>query len=149
MAPTIRIAASSDLPQVAALFNEYRQFYQQPADLELATSFMRERLQSGDSLVLVIEAEDHGIVGFTQLYPLFDSVSAQRSFILYDLYIAKSARRQGLARALMIAATDEARRRGAGRLELQTGRSNLPAQRLYEGLDWQRDDAFFVYAIHP
>ncbi|WP_422507087.1 GNAT family N-acetyltransferase [Stenotrophomonas sp. GZD-301] len=149
MALDIRIATPSDLPQVAPLFDAYRQFYAQPADLPLATAFMRERLEEGSSLVLVAVDASGALVGFTQLYPLFDSVSAVRSFVLYDLYIAHAARRQGAARALMLAAVEEARRRGAGRLELQTARTNIPAQKLYEGLGWARDDDFFVYAFHP
>jgi len=28
-------------------------------------------------------------------------------------------------------------------------RDNLPAQALYEGLGWKRDNDFYVYAIEP
>lgn len=145
----VRIADLNDLDQVAVLFDEYRQFYAQKADAALARSFMKARLAEGSSLVLVTENPEGEIVAFTQLYPLFDSVSAVPSFILYDLFVAKQARRQGIARALMIEAVNEARRRGAGRLELQTARDNVAAQALYEGLGWLRDNDFFVYAIHP
>ncbi|MCF7749830.1 GNAT family N-acetyltransferase [Bacillus subtilis subsp. subtilis] len=145
----VRIAGPGDLDQVAILFDGYRQFYAQPADLSLARSFMQTRLSEGSSLVIVAETGEGDIVAFTQLYPLFDSVGAVPSFILYDLFVAERARRQGIARALMIAAVDQARRRGAGRVELQTARDNLAAQALYEGLGWQRDDDFFIYAIHP
>ncbi|WP_109126672.1 GNAT family N-acetyltransferase [Dyella sp. C11] len=149
MAANVRVANSGDLDQVAVLFDEYRQFYEQDANAELARRFMAARLSEGSSLVLVTETDDGDIVAFTQLYPLFDSVGAVPSFILYDLYVAKRARRQGIARALMIEAVNEARRRGAGRLELQTARDNVAAQKLYEGLGWQRDNDFYVYAIHP
>lgn len=149
MAPAVRLATLSDLPQIAALFDAYRQFYEQPADLARATTFIAERLQEHSSLILVAEDASATLVGFTQLYPLFDSVSARRSFVLYDLYIAHAARRQGVARALMQEAVQEAGRRGAGRLELQTARTNVPAQKLYEGLGWTRDEDFLIYAIHP
>lgn len=149
MTPNIRIAVLRDLDQVAVLFDAYRQFYAQPANPLLARHFIQSRLADGSSLILVAEAADGDIVAFTQLYPLFDSVSAVPSFILYDLYVAEQARRQGVARALMIHAVEQARQRGAGRVELQTGRDNHAAQALYQGLGWQRDDDFLIYAIHP
>lgn len=145
----VRVAGVADLEQVAVLFDEYRQFYAQPSDMGLANRFMRSRLSEGDSLVLVAENEGAGVVGFTQLYPLFDSISACSSFILYDLYVDKRSRRSGVARALMVEAVEQARRRGVGRVELQTGRDNIPAQALYEALGWERDNDFYIYAIHP
>ncbi|WP_114239931.1 GNAT family N-acetyltransferase [Dyella sp. C9] len=149
MSAQVRVADLKDLDQIAVLFDQYRQFYGQPADAALAHRFMKSRLSEGSSLVIVAETAGSGIVAFTQLYPLFDSVGAVPSFILYDLFVAHQARRQGIARTLMVETMNETRRRGAGRLELQTGRDNLAAQSLYEGLGWQRDDDFFVYAIHP
>lgn len=149
MSVTIRTAGVKDLDQVAVLFDAYRQFYAQPAHPALARDFMQARLSEGTSLVLVAENADGTILAFTQLYPLFDSVGAVPSYILYDLFVSLQARRQGIARLLMVEAVNEARRRGAGRVELQTGRDNLPAQALYEGLGWARDNDFFIYAIHP
>lgn len=49
----------------------------------------------------------------------------------------------------MIAAVSTAKGLGAGRIELQTAKDNVPAQRLYEGLGWVRDNDFYVYAIAP
>lgn len=49
----------------------------------------------------------------------------------------------------MINAVEEARRRGAARIELQTAKDNAAAQALYAGLGWQRDEDFFIFAIHP
>ncbi|MBH1638038.1 GNAT family N-acetyltransferase [Stenotrophomonas maltophilia] len=122
MSVNVRVADVADLEQLAVLFDEYRQFYAQPSDLGLARRFMRSRLSEGDSLVLVAENEGTGVAGFTQLYPLFDSVSTCSSFILYDLYVNKRSRRSGLARALMVEAVEQARRRGAGRVMSTSGR---------------------------
>lgn len=149
MSSNVRVADLGDLEEVSMLFDAYRQFYAQPADAVLARRFMEARLAEGSSLVLVAEMAKGDIVAFTQMYPLFDSVSALPSFILYDLFVDPRARRQGIARALMIAAVEQARARGAGRIELQTARDNFPAQALYGGLGWERDNDFFIYAIHP
>jgi ribosomal protein S18 acetylase RimI-like enzyme len=68
-------------------------------------------------------------------------------FVLYDLYVAGEARRLGVARALMRAAVEEARTAGAVALTLQTARTNLAAQRLYDSLGWRRDEEFVEYGL--
>jgi ribosomal protein S18 acetylase RimI-like enzyme len=47
----------------------------------------------------------------------------------------------------MEAAARFARATGAAGLELATAKSNAPAQRLYESLGWQRDEAFYQYGL--
>jgi ribosomal protein S18 acetylase RimI-like enzyme len=51
-----------------------------------------------------------------------------------DLFVAEDARRRGLARALVDAACERARERGAARIELDTSETNAPAIALYESL---------------
>jgi ribosomal protein S18 acetylase RimI-like enzyme len=47
----------------------------------------------------------------------------------------------------MQAAAAEARAAGAVALSLQTARTNLSAQRLYESLGWKRDEEFVEYGL--
>ena len=77
------------------------------------------------------------VAGFTQLFPSFPSLRAGRAFVLNDLYIDIAARRLGLARALLQAATDFARTDGAIRLELETDPDNRSAQALYRHMGWE------------
>lgn len=53
-----------DVPAVALLFDQYRQFYEQSPDLARAQRFVSERFERNESVVLVAQAEDEGIVGF-------------------------------------------------------------------------------------
>jgi ribosomal protein S18 acetylase RimI-like enzyme len=140
-----RLATPGDLDRVAPLFDAYRQFYQRPADLALARSYLEERMRRQESVILVAEADAGRIVGFTQLYPTFCSVRAAPTFVLYDLFVAPEARGTGAGRALMQAAEEYAAGTGAARLELSTAKTNAVAQGLYESQGWQRDEAFFVY----
>jgi GNAT superfamily N-acetyltransferase len=78
------------------LFDAYRLFYEQHADLDLARDFMTERLSNLDSVVLLARC-DKQAVGFTQLYPSFSSTRARRIFILNDLFVAAEARGAGIA----------------------------------------------------
>jgi GNAT superfamily N-acetyltransferase len=97
-------------------------------------------------VLLAVDDEGHGI-GFTQLYPLFSSVRAERTYLLNDLFVAPEARRHGVAAALMHEAADFAHAVGAVGLSLSTAHTNVPAQRLYESLGWKRDEHFREYNL--
>jgi ribosomal protein S18 acetylase RimI-like enzyme len=140
-----RRAESRDLDAIAPLFDAYRQFYDKPPDLALARRYLDERFTRNESVILVAEDGDGDIVGFTQLYPAFCSVLADRTFVLYDLFVTPSARGTGAGRALMEAAEAHARKTGAARLELQTAKTNMIGQSLYESCGWERDELFYVY----
>ncbi len=143
----IRAATDADLPALGRLFDEYRQFYQLPADLEKSSGYLAARLRAGDSTVLVAIDDAQELCGFTQLYPTWCSLLAGPVYVLYDLYVAPRARRRGVGRALLHAATERGRRDGKLRMTLSTATTNLGAQALYESLGWQRDEDFYVYNL--
>ncbi|MEM1041815.1 MAG: GNAT family N-acetyltransferase [Bacteroidota bacterium] len=148
MSPTVRRAAATDLDALAVLFDGYRRFYRQPSDLAGARRFLAERFEHGDSVIFVAALLDGaGLAGFTQLYPFFSSVRMRRVWILNDLFVAKDARRLGVAQALMDAAHAFAAETGAASVELATERTNTSAQALYDALGYERDDAFWHYAL--
>ena len=140
-----RYATAADLDAAAALFDGYRQFYQQPSDLALAQRFLTERFERKESVLIVAEDDQGALIGFTQLYPTFCSVRAAHTFVLYDLFVTPTARGAGAGRALMLAAEAHARDAGATRMELSTAKTNVVGQALYESLGWERDLTFLVY----
>lgn len=145
MTAIIRKATEQDLDAVADLFDQYRRFYGMPADLSRARAFIGERMQRGDSHLLVAELGDGRLGGFVQLYPGFSSVAAAPVLILNDLFVAPDCRRLGLGRQLMEAAQQTGRETGAVYLTLSTAVDNHAAQALYESLGWVRDREFFHY----
>lgn len=140
MNPIVRRATLADLDRVGPLFDAYRQFYGQAPDPERAQAWLHERLARNEAVVLLAE-RDARAVGFTQLYPMFSSVRLARIWILNDLYVDASARRGGVARALLDAAAAFAREDGAARLMLETNRDNLAARALYRAAGWSEDDS--------
>ena len=140
-----RLAKMADLDAVADLFDQYRQFYQQAPDLPRARSFMQQRLTQGDAVVLLAHSPSGAALGFCQMYPSFCSILAQPVYLLYDLYVAPSARRSGTGAALLQAARHHAVSQGYARLDLTTAKTNLSAQALYERLGWVRDDVYLAY----
>lgn len=142
----IRAFEPRDLQETARLFDLYRQFYEQPADSALSERFIRARTGNAESVVLV--ADDGGaLVGFCQLYPSFCSVAAGPIYVLYDLFVDASARRRGVAKALLAAAHERARADGKARMDLTTAKTNAKAQALYESMGWRRDEVFFTYTL--
>ena len=142
----VRRAVPADLDALAPLFDAYRRFYEQPGDIALASAYLHDRLERGESVVLVAEA-DGQLLGFCQLYPTWCSVAAARIFVLYDLFVDDGVRRSGVGRQLMLAAEAFGREAGAVRLDLSTARTNARAQALYESLGWQRDDVYLTYNL--
>ncbi len=139
-------ARGEHVPQLAPLFDAYRQFYRQPSNLAGAAAFLRERIERNESAVF-LALLDGAAVGFTQLYPCFSSTSMRPIWILNDLYVAPEARRHGVARALMERARQLALQTSAESLALETAVDNHNAQKLYEQLGWIRDEEFFRYSL--
>ena len=67
--------------------------------------------------------------------------------MLYDLYVLESARRQGVAKALMNAASQWAEDQGAARLDLETARDNTAGQALYGSLGYTLDEVFLKFSL--
>src|SRR5688572_9172756 len=99
-----RVATISDLEVISSLFDVYRQFYEQPSDIALATRFIRDRILANESAIILASNNDNKVVGFCQLYPIFCSIEAKPMYSLSDLYVIPDARRLGVGRALLQAA---------------------------------------------
>lgn len=139
-------AHSEHLEEVSKLFDQYRVFYKSSSDCEAAKQFLKERFEKGDSTIFVA-SHDGQIVGFTQLYPSFSSVSMKRIWILNDLFVDENYRRNGVAQSLMRAAENFARETGAVRIALATQIANVTAQSLYELRGYVKDEEFYHYTL--
>jgi GNAT superfamily N-acetyltransferase len=137
-------ASFEHLEELSLLFDRYRVFYQASSDLEAAKKFLLERFQKNDSMIFVASNDDR-IVGFTQLYPSFSSVSMKRVWILNDLFVEELSRQQGVAKLLISKAENFAKQTGAVRIILTTQVSNIAARSLYESLGYLKDRGFDRY----
>jgi GNAT superfamily N-acetyltransferase len=140
-------ASQVHIDLLAPLFDGYRQFYRQPSDLVGARKFLSERLTNDESVIFLALMDDSAL-GFTQLYPLFSSVSMRSLWLLNDLYVAPEGRRLGVGTALMERARRFSIETGAKGLNLATEITNVSAQALYEGQGWIRDEQFYHYALN-
>ncbi|WFR61897.1 GNAT family N-acetyltransferase [Paenibacillus amylolyticus] len=161
----IRQAGLPDRDEVAGLFNEYRIFYKQKADIQAACQYIKERMERNESVILVAETAVemvHGsdesndktiskgqkFTGFVQLYPSFSSVSMGPIWVLNDLFVHPDYRQQGIARKLLQAAKQLASEHSVLRISLSTELSNTQAQALYESEGYAQDTKFMYYELN-
>jgi ribosomal protein S18 acetylase RimI-like enzyme len=139
---------------VIDLFEQYRVFYKQPSDVDLAKGFIQERLDNNESVIFVaIIQEQKKIipVGFTQLYPKYSSARAIKNWILNDLFVDPKYRKQMVGENLIKTAMEFAQNSGAKFVELSTAVDNFTAQGLYEKIGFQKQEPetdFFTYRIN-
>jgi ribosomal protein S18 acetylase RimI-like enzyme len=141
----IRRAVTADLPQLVELVEQYRAFYKQDANPATA-SYLKARLENNESIVFVADLQSQ-LVGFTQIYPTFSTVSLSEIWLLNDLFVDEAHRGKHIADSLIETAEQAARAAGATRVWLRTAHTNTQAQSLYEGRGWIQDEVFRRYDL--
>jgi GNAT superfamily N-acetyltransferase len=144
----VRQAVLADLDDLAALFDQYRQFQGKSTNFAAGRAFLHERFNHGESVAFLATSEEQPL-GFAQLFPSFSSTALSRVFILNDLFVAHTGRRLGVASALLAAAESYAWSFGACRVSLNVARVNVSAQELYQARGWVKDEEFFMYHRFP
>ncbi|TCK64736.1 acetyltransferase (GNAT) family protein [Winogradskyella wandonensis] len=143
---TILKATLEHLNDLAPLFDGYRQFYKQKADITGAFHFLTERLTQKDSIIYIAYIDDKP-VGFTQLYHLFSSVSMQPMYLLNDLFVINDCRGKGIGEALIYETKQLAISENQKGIAIQTAFDN-PAQELYKRLGFKPDtDLHFFWTV--
>jgi ribosomal protein S18 acetylase RimI-like enzyme len=131
MAPAkVRTAAVEDAGRLARLFTDFNEEFDEPTpEPEAATERIGSQIEQGDSTFLLA---GEGPDGFAQLRfrpsLYLDGLEAH----LQELYVVPALRGRGIGRALLEASLAEARRAGAGRIDLGTSDDDQAARALYE-----------------
>lgn len=141
----IRRVTTNDLEQVSILFDAYRVFYEKNTDIERAKKFLSERIKNQESVIIVAEAENGEIVGFTQLYPLFSSTRMQRLWLLNDLFVHPNFRGLNISIALINEAKILSKNTNSAGLILETAKSNHIGNKLYPHCGFVLDNDYNFY----
>jgi GNAT superfamily N-acetyltransferase len=134
VAPAIREAAIDEAPRIVPL---YEWLFEPPGytpdawDPPRAERALKEAIEAYESAVFVAE-EAGEFVGLCTAYLELNSVRYGQRCWIEDLVVDPGRRSQGTGGALLDAAGDWARERGATHLELDTGLARADAQRFYE-----------------
>ena len=101
--------------------------------------FLLTQLREEDAAVFVAE-QGSAVIGyvFAALEPISWKELREACGFIHDIAVDEAGRRSGVATALMAAAVDWLRGRGAPRVVLGTAERNAAAQRFFEKLGFRR-----------
>ena len=114
----------------AALFDDYRAHYGQPAEPERTRAWLADQLTAG-RLEMTVAGRDGGTAGMITTLVQPASLRLGTFWSVRDLFVAPEHRRGGVAHALLDHVAGRARAAGALRVSLQTETGNGPAHALY------------------
>jgi ribosomal protein S18 acetylase RimI-like enzyme len=128
----VRVGQPADADAIGQLLHDFnREFNEptpEPADL---AERVRELLAGGDTTVLLGGPGPDG-VAVLRFRPAIWTAALE--CYLAELYVVPGRRGRGLGRALMQAAIDVARDKGADHMDLGTSEDDVAARALYESL---------------
>jgi ribosomal protein S18 acetylase RimI-like enzyme len=126
----VRPATNADLPAVGRLLHDFNTEYDEPTPgAEPMARRVGELLDGGDTVVLLAGEGPDGLV-VLRFRPALWSTGLE--CYLAELYVKPDRRGEGLGRALLEAALDLARERGADYMDLGTSDDDTAARALYE-----------------
>lgn len=134
-----RRAGMEDLGSLTILFDNYRKFYKQPADIIGAEVFLRDRMFNKESVVFIAENDNEVMTGFVQLFPIFSSTRMKRLWLLNDLFIEPEFRGKGISIALINECKNLCRKTNSCGMILETAKTNTIGNRLYAKTDFLKD----------
>ena len=135
---SVRLAGSGDAAEIGRLLHDFNTEYDDyTPGREAVARRIGELLESGDVTVLLGGDGPDGLALLRFRPSLW---SETLDCYLEELYVVPGRRGQGLGRALMEAAMDHARERGAGYMDLGTAETDTAARALYEKLGFDNHE---------
>jgi ribosomal protein S18 acetylase RimI-like enzyme len=134
----IRRAAPFDAADVARLLHDFNTEYDDPTPGPEAMAERVRFLMAEDELTVLVAGEEPAGLAVLRFRPSLWKQALDA--YLEELYVVPARRGQGLGRALMLAAIDLARERGAGDMHLGTSEDDVAARRLYESLGFDNHE---------
>jgi GNAT superfamily N-acetyltransferase len=122
--------SSARLTELAAVFDQYRQHYGEPAAPEDSRKWLAEQLARERLFIFAAQIGDD-VVGLAAVADLPASLSLRSFWQIRDLFVVPFVRRKGVGRALLSAVQEAATEAHAMRLSVQTESDNNQAISLY------------------
>lgn len=131
----IEFVSKDNLTEVLPLIRGYQTFYQVDDVCDQRNqAFFSQFDESSELGCQLAYRLDGQLIGFATVYFSFSSTIAQKVAVLNDLYVLPEHRGKGIAKKLINAAADHAKRHQAYRLQWVTALDNEPAKKLYDSL---------------
>jgi GNAT superfamily N-acetyltransferase len=140
---TVRPLKPRDFDAWFPLWDGYNSFYRNEVTAEVTENTFRRLHEGADGFFGLVAEHDGGLVGLAHAI-FHPSTWTTRSYCyLEDLFVARTHRGSGAARALIEVLYAEADRRGADSVYWHTQSYNAPARSLYDQV--ARPTSFVVY----
>ena len=147
----VRRLGPGDLPAAHAMLDLFAEAFDDPATYAAARpdGAYLARLLADEAVVALAAFDGDAVVGAAVAYELRKFEQARSEMYLYDLAVAPSWRRRGIATALIDALREIAFRRGAWMVFVQADRGDDPAIALYSRLGVREDVLHFDIEPRP
>jgi aminoglycoside 3-N-acetyltransferase I len=146
---TLRLLTPDDVPLLEAMLSMFGEAFEEPATYDGArpSGAYLSRLLARDHFIALAALEGEDVVGGIAAYVL-DKFEQERSEIyIYDLAVAATHRRKGIATAMIRELQRLAPERGAWVVFVQADHGDDPAIALYSGLGVREDVLHFDISV--
>ena len=130
----VRPAEPADGPAFLALVRALAEFEQLPPPDDAAQARLLEHAFRDKLYELWVATIAGEVVAYAATFTTYSTFLARPSLYLEDLFVTPSARRRGVASAILARLEAAARERGCGRFEWMVLDWNVDAQALYRGI---------------
>ena len=143
----IRPIERGDRQQWQPLWQGYLDFYEVSLPIEQSELTWERFFDKGHIFQAAVAEVDGSVIGIAHAMLRQSTWEPVGDLYIEDLFVAASARRQGVAQALINYFKDEAVAVGAGALYWQTRAGNLSAQALYDQIARKNDYIQYVIKL--
>jgi aminoglycoside 3-N-acetyltransferase I len=149
MPHTIHTLAASDTALMHSMLDMFGQAFadQQTYSAQRPDAAYLQRLLGNHSFIALAALQNNAVVGALTAYELPKPEQARSELYIYDLAVAATHRRQGIATALIEALKPLAQQRGAAVIFVQADDGDDPAIALYTKLGVREDVLHFDIAV--
>ncbi len=144
---SVRTATPADADAVATLLHDFNVEFESPTPPIPALARRMAALMGGEETVVLVGGSGPDGLALLRFRPSIWSAGLE--CYLAELYVMPDRRGRGLGRALMTAALQLARDRGADTMDIGVDEPDLPARKLYESLGFanrnEHGDVMYVY----
>ncbi len=145
MTTTVQMLGPDDVDLLQTLNRLFAEAFEDPESYRGAppdSAYLRSLL-AGDTFIAVVAVDEGAVVGGLAAYELRKFEQRRSEVYIYDLAVAETHRRQGIATALIEALKGEAARRGAWVIYVQADHGDDPAIELYTKMGVREDVLHF------
>jgi ribosomal protein S18 acetylase RimI-like enzyme len=146
---TIRKAEPSDIDQMASLLEK---LFSIEEDFTFNKSVQRRglsiMLDDNEKCCIMVAASGNQIVGMCSAQLFVSTAEGKMAALIEDMVVAKSYRRDGIGKQLLLSIERWAAKKGAKRMQLLADQNNINALKFYKKQKWTKTQLICLRKRH-